>query len=567
MKKDRIVRIALAQINPTVGDLEANAEKIIEFISKACALKVDIVAFPELAICGYPPEDLLLKEHFVRDNLKALDLVIKKTAGIIAVVGFVNRDKKGNIYNAAGIIQDRRLKGIYHKIALPNYGVFDEKRYFQSGSRPFIFESGNIRFGVNICEDIWETEGIVGLQAEEGARLIINISASPYYAGKRDLRERLLKKRAGQSGSYICYINLVGGQDELVFDGASMIVSPERKKITSARQFEEELMVADLAIMGPGKKKARSKNLVRLDLLKQTEKSALPEKKDRRLVRLEEVYCALVLGTRDYIRKNGFQKVVLGLSGGIDSALTAVIACDAVGKENVIAVSMPSVYSSSRTQSDAKLLAERLGIKFLIIPINTVFEAYLNVFKKEFAGLKPDITEENLQARIRGNILMALSNKFGWLVLTTGNKSETSCGYCTLYGDMAGGFAVIKDVPKTLVYKLAEFRNRKTPGGIIPHSIFTRTPSAELKENQKDQDSLPPYPVLDAILKKYVEEDRSYEEIVSSTEIKPGIIKEVVRMVDRNEYKRRQAPPGVKITPRAFGKDRRLPITNRYEES
>ncbi|MCQ9208234.1 MAG: NAD+ synthase, partial [Omnitrophica bacterium] len=413
MKK--MLRIALAQINPNVGDLRGNSEKIADFIKQAQALEADIVVFPELAICGYPPEDLLLKEHFVRDNLKALHSLVKKISGLVAIIGFVDKDREGNLYNAAGIIQNGKLRGVCHKIELPNYGVFDERRYFQPGKRPFIFALEKIIFGVNICEDIWQAKGVALAQAKKGAKVIINISASPYYTGKGNLRKKILAERARQTKAYICYNNLVGGQDELVFDGGSMVLDQNGKGIIYGKQFAEDLIVADLPII-TGKRKNRYS----------VKKPDLPRKKHEKLDKMAEIYSALVLGTGDYIRKNNFKKVVIGLSGGIDSALTALIAAEAVGCENVIGISMPSQYSSPGTQADAKILANNLGIKFIVVPINRIFDTYLALFAKEFAGLKQDVTEENLQARIRGNILMAFSNKFGWLVLTTGNKSETS---------------------------------------------------------------------------------------------------------------------------------------------
>lgn len=594
---EKILRIALAQINSTVGDLKGNVEKIRGFIKRAQKLKADIIVFPELAICGYLLEDLLLKEHFIRDNLKVLDSLIERVSDIIAIVGFVDRDpirnfaksgrkidisnkagKKRNIYNAAGIIQDRKLKGVYRKRELPNYGVFDEKRYFKPGKNPSVCVVDGIVFGVNICEDIWRPKGVAKFQADKGARIIINISASPYYTGKGELRKKVLIERAKETKAYICYTNLVGGQDELIFDGGSFILNPKGEKIVTSEQFEEDLIIADLSIK-VSKRKIGDKHCIKLDsqhlpINRQATipgKSSCPihwasKKRYKKLNKLEEIYNALVLGTRDYIRKNGFKKAVIGLSGGIDSSLTAVIARDAIGCKNVIGISMPSRYSSQETQSDAKRLADNLGIRLIVVSIESIYKMYLAILEKEFFGLDRDVTEENLQARIRGNILMAFSNKFGCLVLTTGNKSETSVGYCTLYGDMAGGFAVIKDVPKMLVYELAMFRNNKKKMELIPESVFTREPSAELKMNQKDQDALPPYPVLDSILKDYVEEDKSFEEIVSSTKFAPEIVKDIIQMVDRNEYKRRQSPPGVKITPKAFGKDRRLPITNRYKE-
>lgn len=545
------IRVALAQINSTVGDIKANGEKIIAYIQKAQKSNVNMVIFPELALTGYPPEDLLFKKHFVNDNIEELRHIIGLiNDNITVIMGFVDKDAKDAIYNAAAVIHNNKLKGVYRKINLPNYGVFDEKRYFRPGSKAPIFALDKITYGINICEDIWQKKGIAKRQAKKGAQLIINISASPYYMGKINLRENMLVDRAKETKAYICYNNLIGGQDELVFDGGSLIVDPQGKVLVFGKQFEEDLIIADLPI---GVKQKR-------------EKRALPEIKPKKLCGIEEVYNALVLGTRDYVKKNEFEKVAIGLSGGIDSSLTAVIACDALGRENVVGVSMPSRYSSGATQGDAKTLAQNLGIKFIMAPIESIFSIYLTLLEKEFSGLAPDVTEENLQARIRGNILMALSNKFRWLVLTTGNKSETCVGYCTLYGDMAGGFAVLKDVPKTLVYKLAQFRNKMKNKKPIPESILAREPSAELRQGQKDSDSLPPYPVLDGILKKYVEEDNSLQEVISSTKLDPNVVKAVIEKIDQNEYKRRQSPPGIKITPKAFGKDRRLPITNRYKE-
>lgn len=559
----RVLRTALAQINSTVGGINGNVDKINNFVVQAQKNEADIVAFPELAICGYPPEDLLLKGHFVDDNLRALHAFVKKVSDIVVVVGFVDIDEKKNLYNAAGIIHNGRLRGVYRKIELPNYGVFDEKRYFHPGKRASVFELGGMKFAVNICEDIWRDRGVAKLQADKGAEVIINISASPYHIAKVKLRQDMLKEQAKDTGTYICYNNLVGGQDELVFDGGSMIVGPNAEIIIFGKQFEEDLVIVDLPIKVKSKSKLRDKKNIRLGELKRIDKPALSKRRYNKLSKINEIYSALVLGTRDYIRKNGFEKVVLGLSGGMDSSLTAVIACDAIESKNVVGISMPSRYSSQETQADAKALANNLGVKFIVSPIESIFSVYLAVLDKEFVGLDRDVTEENLQARIRGNILMAFSNKYGWLVLTTGNKSETSVGYCTLYGDMAGGFAVIKDVPKTFVYKLARFRNERESKELIPQSIFTRDPSAELRDNQRDEDLLPPYSVLDPILKAYVEEDKSFEEMIDKR-FNFEVVKNVIQMVDRNEYKRRQSPPGIKITPKAFGKDRRLPITNGY---
>jgi len=541
-----MIRIATAQINPTVGDLAGNQAKIVDYIRRAKAQEVDIVAFPELAICGYPPEDLLYKDHFVRDNIKVLRSLVKETKGITAVVGFADIDKTKKLYNAAAVITNRKIKGIYRKEELPNYGVFDEKRYFHQGKGNKVFSIAGECIGISVCEDIWIDKGVCQHQAKKGAKLLINISCSPYDIGQLKRREKLLKKRAIQTKAYICYVNLVGGQDELVFDGGSLLINPKGKIISSAKQFEEDLMITDIPINKT-----------------QTKKKTLKGYRSKRLSQIERIYQALVLGTRDYAWKNSFKKAVLGLSGGIDSALVAAIAVDALGKENVIGVTMPSRFTSGATKSDAKRLADNLGIQFIETPIEKMFKIYLSELKSELNGTKFGLAEENLQARIRGNILMTFSNKFGWLVLTTGNKSEVAVGYCTLYGDMAGGFAVIKDVPKTKVYELANFRNSKGKV-VIPASTIRRAPTAELRANQKDQDSLPPYDVLDAMLNEYVEKHRSLGQMARQND--RSLIKNIITLVDRSEYKRRQAPPGIKITPRAFGRDWRLPITNRYKE-
>ena len=556
-KQKEKIRIALAQVNATVGDLTGNAQKVITWVKKASAQGADMISFPELVITGYPPEDLLLKTQFVSDNLREVKRVVKEVGDIVAVVGFVNRKSKG-LYNAAAVIHKGKIKGIYHKTLLPNYGVFDEKRYFIRGNLFPVFGIGKTAMGVNICEDIWHMNGPVGMEAYEGARLIVNINASPYYMGKVFLREKILKTQAKKHKVFVSYTNLVGGQDELVFDGQSMVIDDQGRVVARARAFEEQLLCIDLDVPCSLKR-------VRVFLKNIPEDKPFLEKlmiakiKDE----AEEVYGALTLGLRDYIVKNGFKKVVLGLSGGIDSSLVASIAVDSVGRENVFGVSMPSAFTSIESKEDAQGLAKNLGIEFKTIPIQEIFEKYLDVLKEAFGSKSPDVTEENLQARIRGNILMALSNKFGFLALNTGNKSEVSCGYCTLYGDMAGGFGVIKDVPKTLVYKLAEYKNRKEGREVIPLRVFKKAPSAELRPNQKDSDTLPEYSLLDRVLKLYVEEDKSLSEIVR-TGIKEDVISRVIGMVDLNEYKRRQAPPGIKITPKAFGKDRRMPITNRY---
>lgn len=583
------IRFAIAQINPAVGNLAANKEKIIKSISDAVSLGCDVVVFPELAVCGYPPEDLLLKPQFISDSLKAVDEIACKVENITAIVGCLDRDKEG-LFNAAALINNKRIAAIYHKIMLPNYGVFDEKRYFKAGNESLTFKLGGIKLGVNICEDIWDAGGPASFEVlNMGASVIINISASPYYAGKLYLREKMLSERARQTSSIILYNNLVGGQDELVFDGGSMVIGSSGDVLARGRQFEEETVLFDLNIEEYIKHRKQPRSKITKSVLKAKELSLkkaeikirppFPQRRIERLGSVEEIYKALVMGTRDYVNKNGFQKVVLGLSGGIDSALTAAIAVDALGSENVTAVTMPSIYTKEETKSDAVCVAGNLGIKMLTIPITPVFQAYLRVLKKEFArlpaslakrgepavvrGTKGNAAEENLQARTRGNILMALANKLNWMVIATGNKSEMATGYCTLYGDMAGGFAVLKDVPKTVVYHLVEYRNAVAGKSIIPSTIIKRAPTAELKPNQRDRDILPSYPTLDAILKLYVEEDKSFKEIIA-LHFEPALVRKVIAMVDMNEYKRRQSPPGIKITPRAFGKDRRFPITNRY---
>lgn len=571
-----VLRIALAQINTVVGDLEGNKKKILAYLEEGKKAGADLVAFPELTITGYPPEDLLFKPQFIQDNLDCLQGIVGFTRGITAVVGFVDRNRK--VYNAAAVLHDEKLAGVCHKICLPNYGVFDEKRYFVPGRKPLVFELDGIKIGVNICEDIWVPDGVTEAQVwGGGAQIIVNISSSPYHAGKGGQREEILSQRARDNGVFVAYVNLVGGQDELVFDGESLIFNGEGKLLARGKQFQEDLVVVDLNLEGVRRIHSRSPINKRMGKFKRSirhlelnatpslPKPPLATRLKRKLKALEEIYGALVLGLRDYVRKNGFQKVVIGLSGGIDSSLTAAIAVDALGKENVNGIFMPSRYSSPGSRRDAKELASNLGINLLTIPIEEVFKIYLRILQGPFKNLPQDVTEENLQARIRGIILMALSNKFGWLVLATGNKSELAVGYCTLYGDMVGGFAVIKDVPKTLVYKLAEYRNSLEGKKIIPHTIIEKEPSAELKTDQRDQDSLPPYETLDSILEAYVEKDKSIEEIVALG-YGEEVVKGVAQMVDRNEYKRRQGPPGIKITPRAFGKDRRMPITNHYQD-
>lgn len=592
-------RIALAQINSTVGDLDGNVRKISQSIKEARKREADLVAFPEMAIPGYPPEDLLLRPGFIDDNLKALDEVRRQARGISVVVGYV--DRQDDIYNAAAVLHEAAVAGVYHKIYLPNYGVFDEERYFQRGRRYPVFVVQGVKIGINICEDIWYPEGPTVIQAlGGGAEVIVNISASPYHAGKGGYREKMFATRAKDNTVILAYVNLVGGQDELVFDGYSLIFNQQGELLIRGKQFEEDLIVADLnldevlrgRLHDPRRRKERltllekwtvsdnnSREPTGQGIIQLVEVSRTPRRplasKPRAIKRqasevlrlplppLEEIYQALTLGVRDYVSKNGFSRVTVGLSGGIDSALTATLAADALGEKSVVGVFMPSPYTSTVSREDVQELAHNLRIELLTIPIEDIFQIYLKMLEPEFKGLPRDVTEENLQARIRGMLLMALSNKFGWLVLATGNKSEMSVGYATLYGDMAGGFAVIKDVPKTLVYELARHRNARDRKPVIPNRIFERPPTAELKPNQTDQDTLPPYEILDPILQAYVEEDKTLEEIAAMGYDRSTIVK-VMKMVDRSEYKRRQSPMGIKITPRALGKDRRMPVTNRY---
>ncbi|HUG37459.1 MAG TPA: NAD+ synthase [Candidatus Limnocylindrales bacterium] len=572
----RPFRVALAQVNPTVGAIEANARMVIDWMGRARARGCDLVAFPELVLTGYPPEDLLFKTAFIEANLRALADVASQSRGITCVLGFV--DKRDDIWNAAAVLHDGAHAGSYHKRYLPNYGVFDENRYFQAGTESPVFAIGDTVIAVNICEDMWYPAGPAATQALAGAELIVTINASPFHAGKARFRERMLATRAADDLVCLAFVNTVGGQDELVFDGQSFVFNEKGERIARGRAFEEDLVVVDLDLddvfrarlhdsrrrkekLTPGAIVPR----VSLPPRPASARPALPPADAPEVGRLEEIYRALVLGTRDYVGKNGFRHVTIGLSGGIDSALVATIACDALGPENVTGVTMPSPFSSGGTRRDAARLAKNLGIDLLRLPITTVFRSYRRALAAPFKGLAEDVTEENLQARIRGNYLMALSNKFGWLVLTTGNKSEIGVGYSTLYGDMAGGFAVIKDVPKTLVYELSAHANERAGRELIPRSVFERAPSAELRPDQTDQDTLPPYPVLDAILEAYVEEDRSLRDIVARG-FDEDTVRRVIALVDRNEYKRRQGPIGIKITPRAFGRDWRLPIVNRFRE-
>ena len=581
----RTFRLALAQINPTVGDIAGNIAKIIEYVERAREVRADLVAFPELAITGYPPEDLLFKPSFLQDNLAAMAKVAAASQGIAVLVGYVGVEP--DISNAAGLAYDGELVDTYRKMYLPNYGVFDEDRYFRKGDTCPVYVINGVRVGVGICEDIWYPVGPMAVQREAGAELVININASPFHAGKGEHREKMIATRAADNELFVAYLNAVGGQDELVFDGASTVYDMSGSLVARAAAFREELLITDLAIEAvfssrlrdPRPRKENPTILREIGASKLIHVSdvgaqALFNKRVPSPVKppspmlgsVEEVYRALVLGTHDYLAKTGFSKAVIGLSGGVDSALTATVAVDALGSNNVVGVAMPSRYSSEGSISDALDLAGNLGIELLTVPIEPAHIAFADMLEPYFRDTEPNVAEENVQSRIRGNVLMTLSNKFGWIVLTTGNKSEMAMGYATLYGDMAGGFAVLKDVPKTLVYQLCEWRNKHgEPKNPISSAIITKPPSAELKEGQIDQDSLPPYDLLDPVVKAYVEEDISYEEMVAKG-FDPKIVSQVISNVDRNEYKRRQAPPGVKITPRAFGKDRRLPIVNRYRQ-
>jgi NAD+ synthase (glutamine-hydrolysing) len=573
-------RVGIAQINSTVGDLSGNTKKIMKSIDQAKSLGVDLLTFPELAITGYPPEDLLLKPQFIKQNRESFNEIIEHSSDIAVVVGFVDSD--GDIYNAAAVLYNKKLVGVYHKFYLPNYGVFDENRYFQAGVGCPVFIIYGIGIGITICEDMWYEAGPALVQAYAGAKVLVNISASPYHTGKGLFRERMLATRASDSMAIVIHNNLVGGQDELVFDGNSLIINEKGEVIARGKQFEEDFVVVDLDVESvfrsqlhdPRRRKEtpwvkeKLQEAIKIEVSSEypaIAKPSLPPRRVERLDELAEIYQALVLGTRDYVRKNGFEKVVVGLSGGVDSSLVAAIATDAIGAENVIGVSMPSRYSSPGSKSDAEALARNLGIQFKVIPIEKAFRSYLETLAEPFKDIQPDVTEENIQARIRGNILFALSNKFGWLVLACSNKSETATGYTTLSGDMAGGFIPLKDVPKTLVIELAGYKNRQAGKEVIPSAVLTKSPSAELRPDQKDIDTLPPYEVLDPILKAYVEDDVTIAQIIAMG-FDRDIVTKVARLVDRSEYKRRQTAPGIKITPRDFGRDRRLPITNKFKE-
>ncbi|MCE2405397.1 MAG: NAD+ synthase [Dehalococcoidia bacterium] len=577
----RTLRLALAQMNPTVGDLEGNARKIVDLTRRARSAGAHVVAFPEMAIPGYPVEDLVFKPSFLRDNVDAMRRVVAASEGIAVAVGFV--DAGPEVYNACAVAHDGKLAGIYRKIHLPTYGVFDEDRYFQPGDACPVFVINGVRVGVSICEDLWYPVGPLDVLRQAGAEVVVNINASPYHMGKGAEREALVSARASDNRVWLAYVNMVGGQDELVFDGGSLLVDPTGGLAARGPSFAEDLIVTE--VDADAVSRHRLEDPIRPtgdpDAL---EKIGRPQVVDVSPYRdppgpppapaprvqppgaWEEVYGALVLGTRDYVAKSGFSRVLIGLSGGIDSALTAAVAVDALGRENVMGVSMPSRYSSEGSVADSKVLAARLGMELWVVPIEPAHTAFLDMLEPHFRGTAPNLAEENVQARIRGNLLMTMANKFGWLVLTTGNKSETAMGYATLYGDMAGGFAVIKDVPKTLVYDLSRWRNEHgTPRDVIPQAVLEKPPSAELKPDQTDQDTLPPYELLDPIVKAYVEDDLGLQEIADMG-FDRELVKGIITAIDRNEYKRRQAPPGIKITPRAFGKDRRLPIVNRYRQ-
>jgi NAD+ synthase (glutamine-hydrolysing) len=531
------MRIALAQIDPTVGDIDANAAKVAEWILRAREEAAELVIFPELCIPGYPAEDLYLKRHFLAANQRAIEELATGVEGITALVGFAEPAVAGgdfrHAHNSTAVLADGAVQTIYRKNRLPNYAVFDEQRYFIPGAEPLNIDVGGTAVGLTICEDCWVAGPPARTEAEQGAKLIANPSGSPYHRGKGREREQMFAERAREYDAHFAFCNLVGGQDELVFDGQSLVVTPGGEVIARAAQFEEELLVCDIPGGGP-----------------------LAEP----LADIDEVYAALVLGLRDYVAKNGFVHVGIALSGGIDSALVAMLAADAVGPERVSCVVMPSPHSSSATQGDARTIAANLGCELLEIPIEPMMDGYARALD---SPTESDLAAENIQARIRGNLMMALSNRHGWLVLTTGNKSEMSVGYATLYGDMAGGFAVIKDVPKGLVYDLVRRRNERAGSELVPASVIDRAPSAELRPDQLDSDSLPPYDLLDRILEAYVERDQGREEMIAAG-MPAAVVDDVIKLVDHSEYKRRQAAPGIRITPRAFGKDRRLPITNRF---
>jgi NAD+ synthase (glutamine-hydrolysing) len=571
------VRVALAQINTIVGDVWGNAEKAADALKRATNAGAELVALPELTVTGYPPEDLLMRPSFIKDNLRALEeFAVEVPAGVVACVGFVDLDS--DLHNACAVISGGEILHRYHKRYLPNYGVFDENRYFKEGSGTPILRLDGASVGVSICEDIWYPGGPAREQALGGAGVLLNISASPYHHRKGAFRERMLGVRASDYGCYVVFCNLVGGQDELVFDGHSLVFDPEGNLISRAKQFQEDLLVVDLypeevLTQRLHESRPRKEDPARtpefVDVSGYEEKTSPADSGEPRVEPLlpeeGEAFEALVLGLRDYFEKNGFSRAVLGLSGGVDSSLCAVVASRALGPHNVTGVLMPSRYTSEASNTDAEAVAKNLRVDTQVVPIAPAFDAYMEMLEGAFKGLPEDATEENIQARIRGNIIMAFSNKFGWIALSTGNKSELSVGYSTLYGDMAGGFAVIKDVPKTLVYRICRYVNEVEGREVVPESILTKEPSAELRPGQRDVDSLPPYEILDPILEAYIEDDKGVRAIVAAG-FDEEDVRRVIRMVDQAEYKRRQAPVGIKVTTRAFGRDRRMPITNRYSE-
>jgi NAD+ synthase (glutamine-hydrolysing) len=571
------MRVALAQINTTVGDIWGNVEKMADTLERATDSGAELVAYPELTIPGYPPEDLLMRQSFIEENMRALhEFAGRVPENMVAAAGFV--DLGADLYNACALVSGGEVLHRYHKRYLPNYGVFDENRYFREGSGAPVLRLDGALLGVSICEDIWYPGGPAREQALGGAGVLLNISASPYHRRKGAFRERMLGVRASDYGCYVVFCNLVGGQDELVFDGHSLVFDPEGNLISRARQFEEDLLVLDLypeevLIQRLHESRPRKEDPERspefIDVPGYEEKAGPAESEEPRVEPLlpeeGEVFEALVLGLRDYFKKNGFSRAVLGLSGGVDSSLCAVVASRALGPQNVTGVLMPSRYTSEASNTDAEAVAKNLRIDTQVVPIGPAFDAYMEMLGEAFRGLPEDVAEENVQARIRGNTIMAFSNKFGWIALSTGNKSELSVGYATLYGDMAGGFAVIKDVPKTLVYRICRYVNETEGREIVPDSVLTKEPSAELRPGQRDVDSLPPYEILDPILEAYIEDDKGVREIVASG-FEEKDVRRVIKLVDAAEYKRRQAPIGIKVTSRAFGRDRRMPMTNRYTE-
>jgi NAD+ synthase (glutamine-hydrolysing) len=582
-----ILRVAAAQINTTVGDIDGNARLIEKWIGLAEEQSADLVAFPELTITGYPPEDLVLYKNFIDANKAALNRIASDVGNIVAVVGFVDSDDEGTkLFNAAAVIHNRKIVAIYRKIHLPNYGVFDERRYFTPGNECPVISIRGIKVGINICEDIWEQVGPSEVQCAAGAQILININSSPYESGKQGHRVDVVTDLSRRNRVYTLYTNQVGGQDELVFDGGSMIAGPHGELLGTAARFEESLLVADIdagsldelrlqhqstAILQTELDQIGPSTFIEIPATAPKNHPKLQELSIRSLDRLDAVYRALVLGTRDYLRKTGFQKVAIAVSGGIDSAIVTAIAADAIGAENVVGVALPSRYSSQGSITDAEDLCSRLGVELWKIPIEPGHSAFEEMLSETFEGTDPGLSEENTQARVRGNLMMSIANKFGWLVLTTGNKSEMATGYATLYGDMAGAYAVIKDVPKTLVYELCDLRNKRGPGSPIPAAIIEKPPSAELRPDQLDEDSLPPYDQLDRVIHMYIEERMSpdliiqKEQVLGSAGASEAVIRRIVRLIDINEYKRRQSPPGVKITGLAFGKDRRLPIASGWQ--